>query len=550
MLSSKIKVENFLKIYPSCKSLLLSFIKKYENLVHDKEQEYKTEQLAEEAKKLCEYEITHFKKKVSSGFKYKLQLLNVNSYDYKVLKDSLVGTDALEDNQLIFDKATNDKIKIYRVDSAEKLSTASSTFKGSKVLLLHGTQAPNIKEILKIGFKPSQKGMLGPGVYHSDSISKASEYGKCWAQEKGVVKKFTYCFINQIENIGKLTPEKQFENEVLYYDDINEDSMSYQQYLKREPSLLACYFSENKSDSFQYRLNNKYDSKNRKILQGTFQRDFGYEKEVLAHHDLVVPAYLVEFSEKPTVGEIVDEVFDYILDKKSPNKVTEYTFETITKEMKREIIENKAAKIKSLESKLDENMRCIMEQLLFKFSSVTESKDNEKTKYKAESLLEQDSDYKFVLRSIASEKDRGNEKIKHVFKINPVDKNEELDLKDKYVFLHGVTSNRVKSILTEGYLKEYDENDVSYKNLFYNYSTTHLRNAINTGVSYCLVDNVVKKFSFVFVASSGVKYENFCMKDSKIVKDTRGSCVDVGKNRNFDKIISGFTPAYLIVFEL
>ena len=348
MLSSKARVERFLKSYPSCKNLLLNFIKKYENLVHDKEKQYKTEELAEEAKKLCEYEVTHFKKKVSSGSKYKLQLLNNNCYDYKVLKDSLVGIDALDDNQLISDKASKDIIKIYRVDPADKLSAAPSTCKGSKVLLLHGTQAPNIKEILKTGFKPSQDGMLGPGVYHSDSICKASKYGKCWAQENGVVKKFTYCFINQIENIGKLTPKKQFEKEVYYIDDPDKDIISYQQYLKMKPSLVTYYFSENKSDSFQHWLNKKYDSMNRKILQGTFHRDFGYEKEILAHHDLVVPAYLVEFSEKPTVGEIVDEVFDYILEEKSPNKVEEYTFETFTKKLKREIVENKVRKLKLL----------------------------------------------------------------------------------------------------------------------------------------------------------------------------------------------------------
>ena len=479
--------------------------------------------------------------------------MNNSCYDYKVLKDSLVGIDALDDNQLISDKASKDIIKIYRVDPADKLSAAPSTCKGSKVLLLHGTQAPNIKEILKTGFKPSQDEMLGPGVYHSDSISKASKYGKCWAQENGVVKKFTYCFINQIENIGKLTPKKQFEKEVYYIDDPDKDIISYQQDLKMKPSLVTYYFSENKSDSFQHWLNKKYDSMNRKILQGTFHRDFGYEKEILAHHDLVVPAYLVEFSEKPTVGEIVDEVFDYILEEKNPNKVEEYTFETITKELKREIVKNKAEKIKTLESKLYKNMSCIMEQLLFTFNSITESKDNEKTKYKAQSLLEQDVDYKFVLRSIASKKNRDNEKIKHVFKINPVDKNEELDLKDKYGFLHGVKSNRVNNILKEGYLRVYDKNDVSYRNLVYNYSSTSLRNAIGTGISYCLVDNVVKKFSFVFVASSGVKYENFCLKDSKIVKDIREICVDIGKFRKdkyLCKIISGFTPAYLIVFEL
>ena len=67
MLSSKARVERFLKSYPSCKNLLLNFIKKYENLVHDKEKLYKTEELAEEAKKLCEYEVTHFKKKFLQG---------------------------------------------------------------------------------------------------------------------------------------------------------------------------------------------------------------------------------------------------------------------------------------------------------------------------------------------------------------------------------------------------------------------------------------------------------------------------------------------------
>ena len=52
---------------------------------------------------------------------------------------------------------------------------------------------------------------------------------------------------------------------------------------------------------------NKFDSRNRKILGGTFQADLKL-KIATAHHGLVVPVYLLEIEENQSVKQIVNKV--------------------------------------------------------------------------------------------------------------------------------------------------------------------------------------------------------------------------------------------------
>ena len=68
MLSSKIKVKQFIKSYPKCKGILYNYIKKYENLIIEQENDLITEELIDDAKELCKYDISKFKKSILSGF--------------------------------------------------------------------------------------------------------------------------------------------------------------------------------------------------------------------------------------------------------------------------------------------------------------------------------------------------------------------------------------------------------------------------------------------------------------------------------------------------
>ena len=62
-------------------------------------------------------------------------------------------------------------------------------------------------------------------------------------------------------------------------------------------------------------------------------------------------------------------------------------------------------------------------------------------------------------------------------------------------------------------------------------ASTCLADEIDKVVSYCMLENALKKLSFVLVASSGEHYENFRYKDSEFVKDSRESYFDVGSSR-------------------
>ena len=124
--------------------------------------------------------------------------------DYKLLKQSLdldsetntfSGT-ALKKHRGLKDK--NTVYKMYRVRTAVDVVAQSETSNNSNILLLHGTRGQNIEGILKEGFKPSQDGRFGPGVYLTNSFRMASRYGNCFVNDELVPKKMMYLFVNKV----------------------------------------------------------------------------------------------------------------------------------------------------------------------------------------------------------------------------------------------------------------------------------------------------------------------------------------------------------------
>ena len=85
-----------------------------------------------------------------------------------------------------------------------------------KVLLLHGTKAPNAEGILRSGFDPSKYGAGDQGIYHTDSISLAYNFGKCYAKEHSLVKKLSYYFVNEIKVPNVHLPTKNFSKDYGY----------------------------------------------------------------------------------------------------------------------------------------------------------------------------------------------------------------------------------------------------------------------------------------------------------------------------------------------
>ena len=83
---------------------------------------------------------------------------------------------------------------------------------------------------------------------------------------------------------------------------MREKSISFENYLCNEPSVKIF---NHKGTTSNWRVFIRLVRHNRKILKGSFQKPEP-EKIALAHHDLVVPAYLFEVEEKTNVDDIIN----------------------------------------------------------------------------------------------------------------------------------------------------------------------------------------------------------------------------------------------------
>ena len=86
---------------------------------------------------------------------------------------------------------------------------------------------------------------------------------------------------------------------------MREKSISFENYLCNEPSVKVFNHGLKKPNLTEEYSSDLFDSHNRKILKGSFQKPEP-EKIALAHHDLVVPAYLFKVEEKTNVDDIIN----------------------------------------------------------------------------------------------------------------------------------------------------------------------------------------------------------------------------------------------------
>ena len=297
MQSIKSKVEDFSKSHPSCRNFLQDIVKKFEEEIDKEKYDYENGLMFEKAKELCGYDVASFKKLVLSGFKYKLDLLKANDPDYKLLENSIKFNDKLKTGYFKYQLNIRHKIKgskIYRVVPNNNIITEPSDT--NQILLLHGTKALNVEGILKTGFNPSEKGSYGPGVYLTNSLNYAYSYGKCCATEENVIKKFWYFFVNSVPNPEICQDCKQYQNNTLFDD-----------YLKNEPSVKIHKNGRNKFSKIGESQVDSHDSYDTKTFNGSYQK-IDQQKIVLAHHQLVVPAFLIEIEEKTNVDDIVKTI--------------------------------------------------------------------------------------------------------------------------------------------------------------------------------------------------------------------------------------------------
>ena len=118
---------------------------------------------------------------------YYLEVLAESSHDYRLIEKSFNNTGNM------YSKTSNEmevSIKnIYRVRSRLPKMIKHS----SNILVFHGTPRRNVPGILTSGFKSSDYGQFGPGVYHSNFVTKCLHYSSCLGSNKDF-----FIFVNEL----------------------------------------------------------------------------------------------------------------------------------------------------------------------------------------------------------------------------------------------------------------------------------------------------------------------------------------------------------------
>ena len=564
MYSNVNKLDEFLKNYSGPQSMLRD-VYKFEKDKTTKEIETGNE-MCEKAKEylLKEvneifYDTSNFKRP-SADFKHELELLDYDDPDYTFVHDSL----GCSNKNVAVVKYK--KPKIYKIKTSNESSLGPIVSDASSLLLLHGTVGQCVQGILKEGFRPSQCGSCGPGVYLTNSFEIASCYGRCFVSEEGVAQRISYFFVNKVMNTGNKIPNKNKsedtfgkeakESKTLFvrpmlhrptYENgksINATislsiikNESSKEHIAYEPTLKVfdvrsgiknqVHFKNTQQDSFDSELN--------RIVHGTFSVPFEQIRSFVAHHELVTPAYLVEIKEEISTSRLAKHLLYDVFqvphfdvnsgifpwyadpshndfDRKTSTERDVCSLKLLTAELVREMDANQQIKNNLIKSKFSSNISSFAQQLVFEMSALFTSGAGESFKYKLEELPSSDEDYQFVLSSLKNQDCKAIPKVLHVFRTNPVDQNEFRFTIYSSLYLHGVTSNNVLNVLTSGYpmsnlaLSEQCREKCVGKNINSKqcscYCSSSLSRELSKGASYCNVKNKLKKLSFVFVASA------------------------------------------------
>ena len=122
---------------------------------------------------------------------YNLEVLAESSHDYQLIKMSLNNTGNM------YSKTSNKtevSVKnIYRIRSRNQRNVKNS----SNILVFHGTPRKNVSSILTSGFKSTEFGRFGPGVYHSNFFTKSLRYSSNSFKLLGNKEEF-FVFVNEL----------------------------------------------------------------------------------------------------------------------------------------------------------------------------------------------------------------------------------------------------------------------------------------------------------------------------------------------------------------
>ena len=158
--------------------------------------------------------------------------------------------------------------------------------KTENLLLFHGTSLENSVGIIEEGFRPSEKGRFGPGVYLTASSACAMGYAITRSQDKKLLVPNSIAWGQQPPNMMHCV----FVNEVLESEKLkvlewsDPDSTKYQ---------FAKYLEMGRMEDLEGETHDE-DSEGRRIRNSPATQADDYDHYV-CREDLVVPRYFIQF---------------------------------------------------------------------------------------------------------------------------------------------------------------------------------------------------------------------------------------------------------------
>ena len=376
------------------------------------------------------------------NFKFRIEVLEEDEKDYQLLNNALKN-----ETEKVKMLGTSDACqkKIARIVPIKKRKIEDG--EASNLLLLHGTRAKNVMGILKEDFIPSKKGKHGPGVYHTNNHKYASMYSENYIIENSTLKRVSYLFVNKVKETEALkTPRKFFGENV------------YDEYLKQKPVLQV--FSEKTGNvvAINNNLHFKTDEAKNKLIGGKFDFTSCKTNIFLAHHELVVPAYLIEIKKEVDIKKFVSNaLYNWFISiglkqfvaTKPVTGVKKMNIKYLKEYIENELNANHNEELKYTELKFNYKMRSTLQQINFKLTDISDIQNDKSNKYTIKKLSKEHKDYQFVMRSISIESVGLVPNVLHMYAIDCKAKSEEI--KGSRLYAHGVKSDKIKKILTSGY---------------------------------------------------------------------------------------------------
>ena len=224
----------------------------------------------------------------TTGFKYFLLPVDSDSKTFKFLHKCIKET-SLNDFKAMYKVSSVDIFEV-----VERNSDESNVQKRCNPMFFHGTNCDSSVGILKNGFKNSERGFFGAGLYMTECFDVAIGYSECksWPQTS------TFVYVNEV-----LTSEDPKTHTFSFYSNIDD--------VEKPLESKFCkhrHFNSPDATSNDY----KWDEIGRKYRKTGLSKWSACD-EFVADSSLVKPRYLIRLEAKAN-EDVLNKYLNFVLD--------------------------------------------------------------------------------------------------------------------------------------------------------------------------------------------------------------------------------------------